>query len=149
MNEVVVLQVLGFETDYLNLLKMLVAVFVGFFIGLNRQKHIVGSRTFSLICLGATIFTFVSLIHLPGFEDSTGPMRVIAQIVSGIGFLGLGVVWKYKEKIGGLTTAATIWLVASIGVLIGLTMWPEAIVATVLAKLILMSREPSSGNNDQ
>jgi len=68
---------------------------------------------------------------------------VIAQIVTGIGFLGLGVIWRQGiGKPTGLTTAAAIWVTAAIGVLIGLGMWPEAIVGTALTLGLPYSKEP-------
>jgi putative Mg2+ transporter-C (MgtC) family protein len=69
------------------------------------------------------------------------PTRIIAQIVTGIGFLGLGVIWKQGiGKPTGLTTAASIWVTAAIGILIGLGMWTEVLVGTVLTLIILFSK---------
>jgi putative Mg2+ transporter-C (MgtC) family protein len=73
-------------------------------------------------------------------------MRVIAQIVAGIGFLGLGVIWKQGAgQPTGLTTAAAIWVTASVGVLIGLGMWVEVGTGALLTLAILYSKKPLEG----
>ena len=66
--------------------------------------------------------------------------RVISQIVTGIGFLGAGVIWKQGFKLSGLTTAAAIWVTAAIGVMIGLGFWVEALVGALLTIMVLFSK---------
>lgn len=120
-----------------SIMRLLAAVIIGFIIGFTRRHKPAGLRTFALICLGSAIFTIISIDDLGG--DKT---RIIGQIVSGIGFLGLGVIWKQGFKLSGLTTAAAIWVTASIGVLLGLALWAEAATATILTILVLFSRKP-------
>lgn len=99
-----------------DLVKLAVAVLIGGIIGAERERHnkAAGLRTMILICVGSALFTIFS-INLPGPE----PTRVAAQIVSGIGFLGAGVILREGGRITGLTTAATIWLSAALGMGIG------------------------------
>lgn len=119
--------------------RFVVATVVGLLIGLARKHMPAGIRTFSLICLGSTIFTVLST---SGTYYAMDEGRVIAQIVAGIGFLGLGVIWKGGEgKPTGLTTAAAIWVTAALGVLIGLAMWLEAAVGLVLVLITLISKK--------
>jgi putative Mg2+ transporter-C (MgtC) family protein len=121
------------------IVRLLASAVVGLFIGFARRHKPAGPRTFALFCLGCTIFAIISI----GFDAANAdPSRVIAQIVTGIGFLGLGVIWKHDEHLTGLTTAAAIWVTAAIGVLIGLGMWTEVIVGTVLTLGLLYSKEP-------
>lgn len=128
-----------YSIDFLMVIKLILAVLMGGVIGLTRRNKPAGTRTFALICFGSTIFTTISIF--PYFNSD--PMRVIAQIVSGIGFLGLGVIWRHGAgKPAGLTTAAGIWVTAAIGVLIGLGFWFEAVVSMSLAVLILYSKQP-------
>lgn len=84
----------------------------------RRSRHKpVGMRTVTLICLGSTIFTLVSILMSRSAEADPG--RIAAQVVTGIGFLGAGTILHTSGQVKGLTTAATIWAVAAIGVLIG------------------------------
>src|ERR1035437_962659 len=112
---------------------MLISVFLGLLIGLERQQHhkAVGVRTMSLICLGSTLFTCMS-VH---FVNSD-PTRIIGQIVTGIGFIGAGFIFKSGNQIIGLTTAATVWCGAALGALVGLGMYHEAYVVTFLVLFI-------------
>ena len=121
-------------------IRLVVAVFIGLSIGFSRKHKPAGMRTFALFCLGCTMFTLVSINFNQPYAD---PSRVIAQIVTGIGFLGLGVIWRQGiGKPTGLTTAAAIWVTAAIGILIGLGMWPEVIIGTILTLGLLFSKGP-------
>lgn len=114
------------------ILKILLSVAIGFIIGLEREKtgKSVGIRTVSLITLGSTLFCMMSPFE---FEDNS---RIVAQIVSGIGFLGAGIIFKTEDGIKGLTTAATIWASAAIGCLIGMEMFVEAVSGAVAIIII-------------
>jgi putative Mg2+ transporter-C (MgtC) family protein len=116
---------------------ILLAVGCGAVIGFERQlKHKpAGLRTNILICLGAAVFTLISE-RMAGGQDSI--TRIAAQIVTGVGFLGAGAVIQDRGGIHGLTTAATIWLVASIGMACGARFYYLAIITTVLAILVLV-----------
>lgn len=97
--------------------KLLAATLVGTVVGIEREiRHkVVGVKTNILICAGSTLFTSISFL-LAGSGD---PLRGVAQIVSGIGFLGAGAIFKTHDKVQGLTTAAFIWVVAAFGIIIG------------------------------
>lgn len=109
--------------------RILVCFILSFFIGLERQWHrrITGLRTNVLVCLGSFLFTYLA-VSLSIASDST---RIAAQVVSGIGFLGAGVILKDGGHITGLNTAATLWCNAAIGVLCAYGLLNEAIVGTI------------------
>lgn len=119
--------------ELFDIIPLLLSVFLGFLIGLEREsKHkSIGIRTVSLITLGSTIYTLISIHYF-----NSDPTRVIAQIVSGIGFLGAGIIFKSGNQIKGLTTAATVWTSSSIGVLVGLNLYKIAVVSTLLVLVI-------------
>lgn len=119
-------------------MRMIAAALVGLLLGYTRRRKAAGTRTFALICLGCAVFTLVSVGY--GFWGNVDSSRIVAAIVSGIGFLGLGVIWKHEGRPMGLTTAAAIWVTASLGILIGLGMWTEAGVGTILTVLLIYSR---------
>ncbi len=118
------------------------AVVCGTVIGMERKSRHkpAGMRTVTLICLGSTIFTLasVALTHHGG-----DPSRVAAQVVTGIGFLGAGAIIRHGGSIKGLTTAATIWVVAAIGVLIGAGYVVPAIGLSALVFGLLRVHAPS------
>ena len=115
------------------ILKLLISVGLGFLIGLEREKShkAVGIRTMSLITLGSTIFTLIS-----SYYPSGDPTRVIAQIVTGVGFIGAGLIFKNDTQVSGLTTAATVWCAAAVGVLVGIGLFELAIISTLLILVI-------------
>lgn len=120
----------------LELVARLVLGFVlGGLVGLEREVSLkpAGLRTHILVGLGSTLLTISSLT---AFRDAD-PARVAASIIIGIGFLGAGTIIKTKEKVIGLTTAASLWIVASIGVATGAGKYALAIVTTILAYLVL------------
>lgn len=99
------------------------AIVLGGIVGYDREKKMkaAGLKTNIMICLGATLYTVISLINVKGFHGGpVDPNRVGAQIVSGIGFLGAGAIIQGKGSVVGMTTAATIWVVAAIGYTIGI-----------------------------
>lgn len=118
--------------------KIFLSALLGFVIGWHRRMTSAGVRTFSLITLGTTVFTIISIVGFPGNTPTADQARIVAQIVSGIGFLGAGVIWKTKLELTGLTTAACIWASAAIGVSVGLGLFALAIFCTLLVVLILM-----------
>ena len=124
--------------------KLLVALFCGGLIGLERElkSKAAGIKTNMLICVGSALFT-ASSVWIASTKGQIGvegdPTRIAAQIVSGIGFLGGGAILQSKENIVGLTTAATIWLVAAIGVWIGVGQLEVAILVSILIVLVLIS----------
>ena len=116
------------------------AVLCGGAIGLERQLRgkVAGMRTAVLITLGTTFFVTESAVVMPAGVD---PSRVLGQVVTGIGFLGAGVILARGDRIVGVTTAAVIWLLAAIGSLIGFGYLRAAVVGTLLALLVLVGME--------
>lgn len=115
-----------------DLYKILFATLVGGLIGIEREyrEKAAGFRTIMLICIGATLFTIFSS-KLDG-----DPARIAANIVSGVGFLGAGVILRSGGQIVGLTTASTIWLTAALGMGIGAG---EYILVAIVVPIILMT----------
>jgi putative Mg2+ transporter-C (MgtC) family protein len=121
-----------------DLISIILAALLGAGIGLERELSgkAAGLRTNLLICLGASVFTIISREMATGAEGSV--TRIAAQIVTGVGFLGAGAIIQDRRGVHGLTTAATIWLVASIGMACGGQFYLLAIVASLIAILALI-----------
>ncbi|GAA4910265.1 MgtC/SapB family protein [Mucilaginibacter defluvii] len=124
---------ISLNTELIVFAKILAAVVLGGIIGYDREKHgrDAGIRTYAAVCAGATIFTSVAA-HL---GDLAAASRVVANIVVGVGFLGAGIISRDRDSnnSSGLTTAATIWCTAAVGVTIGLN---EFLVATGTAGVL-------------
>ena len=120
-----------------DLLSIILAVVFGAAIGLEREisGKSAGLRTNLLICLGATVFTIISRNMGGGEMDSI--TRIAGQVVTGVGFLGAGAIIQDRGGVHGLTTAATIWLVASVGMACGAGYYKLAMLTTVAALVIL------------
>jgi putative Mg2+ transporter-C (MgtC) family protein len=116
----------------------MLAALLGAGIGLERELSgkSAGLRTNLLICLGASVFTIISREMVTGTSGEV--TRIAAQIVTGVGFLGAGAIIQDRHGVHGLTTAATIWLVASIGMACGAQFYILAIVASLIAVLALI-----------
>lgn len=112
--------------------KILIATICGAIIGWEREKKnkVAGLRTNILICVGSAIFT-ISALLLSQFFSLSDPSRIISTIVTGIGFLGGGVIMKTEDKIIGITTASFIWVVSAIGILCGMGAMIMPIVLTM------------------
>ncbi|MCO4292452.1 MgtC/SapB family protein [Solitalea sp. MAHUQ-68] len=115
-------------------LRILLAFLLGALIGTERQlRHkMAGMRTNALVSVGSALFVVVSVRIL---GDQSSAARVVAQIASGIGFLGAGVIMKDSFNITGLNTAATIWCSGAIGALCGMGFWYEAVVGSIFVLL--------------
>ena len=126
------------------------ALILGFILGLEREltNKYAGLRTHILVCLGACIFTIISIYGFPSYADGDNLLlnqatgirdtgRVAAQVVSGIGFIGAGAVLRNGPMIIGLTTAATLWISAAIGMTCGVGMYGVGFVATLSAVAVL------------
>jgi putative Mg2+ transporter-C (MgtC) family protein len=113
-------------------LRLVVALILGSFIGVERelQRMPAGFRTHALVSLGSALFTIVSAEAFTG--PGADPTRIAAQIVSGIGFLGGGAILHYGGTVRGLTTAASLWSVAAVGMAAGAGLYVMAAVGTVL-----------------
>lgn len=118
-------------------LRLTVGLVLGALIGFERELHRqpAGFRTHSLVALGAALFTVVSAFGFSG--ELVDPTRIAAQIVTGIGFIGAGTILQYRGHIRGLTTAASLWAVAAIGMAAGAGMYALAVIGTVLVLVIL------------
>ena len=137
-----------FSIDFL--IRIVAALILGFFIGLEREltNKCAGLRTHILVCLGACVFTIISIYGFPSYatgdnvivDQATGIRdtgRVAAQVVSGIGFIGAGAVLRNGPMIIGLTTAATLWISAAIGMTCGVGMYSLATIATIASVAVL------------
>ena len=121
-----------------DLVSIVLAAVFGAAIGLEREisGKAAGLRTNVLICLGAAVFTIMSRHMVAGTDGSIA--RIAAQIVTGVGFLGAGAIIQDRRGVHGLTTAATIWLVASIGMACGAYFYTLAGISTLIAVLVLI-----------
>ena len=119
-------------------LKLVIALLLGALEGLEREwrKKPAGLRTHMLVSMGACLFTLVSLTTF-----GADPARVAAGIVTGIGFIGAGSIIGSKVRVRGITTAATLWIVAAIGLSVGTGMYIPALIASVLVFLVLQLRK--------
>lgn len=129
-------------------LRLFLSALLGSIIGIERERldWVAGLRTHMLVSVGATVFMLVSAF---GFSDVVGrsnvvldPSRVAAQVVSGIGFLGAGTIIFRREIIRGLTTAASLWTVAAIGLSVGGGLYVAATCATGVVFIILVGVKP-------
>ena len=118
------------------LLSFVLAVILGAIVGIERElaHRPAGLRTHMLVSLGSCLFTMMS----SSFNDQ--PAQIAAGIVAGIGFIGAGTIWAEKDKVKGITTAASLWATAAIGLTIGVGDYPVAVIVTLLVFLILSSR---------
>ncbi|NIM01424.1 MAG: hypothetical protein GTN89_11410 [Acidobacteria bacterium] len=123
----------GLGREVIGLICVIVAAICGSVIGLERERRDkpAGLRTVILICLGSTIFTLVSL-YLATQKQMADPARLASQILPGIGFLGAGAIIRARGTVVGLTTGATIWAVAAVGVTIGAGYVAAGVVFTLL-----------------
>jgi putative Mg2+ transporter-C (MgtC) family protein len=121
------------------LLRLFVAAALGGAIGIERElrERQAGLRTHLVVSVGSALFTLVSAYGFASFGGRVDPTRIAAQIVSGIGFLGAGAIIRQGLSVRGLTTAASLWLVAAIGMAAGAGYWEGALIATLGALLTL------------
>ena len=148
------------ETDIV--LRIILATVLSSIVGIEREFHHkpAGLRTNVMVGLGSCLFTLVSIRAADIFPDlkAIDPTRIAAQIVTGIGFLGAGTILFEKDRstVVGLTTAATLWVVAAVGTAIGMGLYLEAIVGTlmvfftflVLSKVVNEVRKRSSDRTE-
>lgn len=120
------------------LLRLLLAAALGALVGFQRElvHKPAGLRTHILICLGSALFTVASVM---GFAGNFDPSRVAAGVVTGIGFIGAGVILRGTrgDKVVGITTAASVWVTAAIGIAAGAGMYLIAVIAAVITLLVL------------
>ncbi len=118
--------------------KIIVATICGLIVGWEREvkNKVAGIRTHIIVCVGACLFTSTGFIL--GDQYHIDPTRVIGQIITGIGFLGAGVIFKQDDKVSGVTSAAFIWLIAAIGVLVGIGYLLSTLIFTIGLLLVLI-----------
>lgn len=123
------------QGDLLLAIRLVVAALLGGLVGLERERlgKEAGIRTYAAVTLGACAFTLIGL-HISNIEDNS---RIIANIITGIGFLGAGIIFRGTEKISGLTTAATLWAMASVGVAVAYGHYTIAAVTSIIIYLLL------------
>jgi putative Mg2+ transporter-C (MgtC) family protein len=123
-----------------------VAAVAGMAIGIEREmrEQPAGLRTHILVAVGSCLFTLVSVYGFTAYggAKSTDPSRVAAQIVTGIGFLGAGAIIRQGANVRGLTTAASLWIVAAIGMAVGVGMYWGTGVAVVITLIDLWALRP-------
>ena len=121
-------------------LRITVAMVLGIILGTERimARKTAGMRTYGLVSMGASVFVIVSMIVAEFYIDraSIGPLRVMSQIIVGIGFIGAGLIIFKGDKISGLTTAAGLWVAAAVGVSSGFGLYSIAVFVTILTLFI-------------
>ncbi len=131
-----------------SILRMALALALGALVGAERQRgdHPAGMRTHALVCLGSTVFMLVSAYAFPELTQASGgrvdPTRIAAQVVTGIGFLGAGLIFTQRNVTRGLTTAAGLWVVAAIGLAVGAGMYFIACGGSILMLMVLAVLKP-------
>ena len=127
------------DISYTDILKIAIAFALGALLGMEREyrNKPAGFRTLIMITVGATVFTILSYRI-----NSSTPDRIAANIITGIGFIGAGVIFKEGMKVSGMTTAATIWMAAAVGMAVGYGAYYLAggVTLVMLFTLILLSK---------
>lgn len=127
-----------FDYDFIfdNSIKLLVSLVLGALIGAEREYkgRNIGFRTIILITLGSTLFTILSFI----LGKDTDPARIASNIVTGVGFLGAGAIFREGANVRGMTTASLIWISAAIGMACGIAQYEFAVLVTVVTLIILL-----------
>ena len=116
------------------LINLLILLFVGYILGSERANshNLIGIRTVTLILLGAFVFTYISS------RVGGDPARIVAQVVTGTGFIGAGIIFKDGiQNVHNLTTAVLVWVLAALGCLISLSMRIESLVITIIIYVVL------------
>lgn len=133
---------MDWNVEALMALRVLIAVALGGFVGWERERHgrAAGVRTYGAVSLGACVFALIAT-HITGGNN---PHVVAAGVVTGVGFLGAGVIMKDQGSVVGLTTAATLWATASVGLAIGYGMYTLGIlVSLILFGLLSLHHAPA------
>ena len=133
---------MDFNLEIFIVAKILASLALGSIIGFDRERHgkNAGIRTYAAVSVGSTIFTSVAAHML---TDPSAASRIVANVVTGVGFLGAGIIYSdQKGTSRGLTTAATVWCTAAVGIAVGLDMFIIAVAATgVLYALLTMHHQ--------
>ena len=129
------------STEFEIFMKLFAALFLGMSLGIERALagKTAGMRTYGLVAMGSALFVIVGVVAAGGFDNATAPLeslRFTAQVISGIGFIGAGLIFFKDHAVSGVTTAAGIWVAAGIGMAIGYGLNIVAIGTTLLALLV-------------
>lgn len=135
------------HTDLIIVFRIMLAIVLAFIPGMERELtgKFAGLRTHILVCVGACVFTILSLYgfqftaHTQGVIVQDDPARIAAQVITGIGFIGAGTVMRHGSNISGITTAATLWVCAAIGMSCGCGQYVTAVVASCATLIVLIS----------
>ncbi len=123
------------------IMRLTLSVILSGLIGLERQVHRrhAGLRTHILVCLGSCLIMLTSLYIFDIYENRVplDPARIAAGVITGIGFLGAGTIIRERERVRGLTTAASLWVVAGIGLAVGCGFYLAAVFTTILSLVVL------------
>jgi len=142
------MDVISIPTDEWRLAgRLALAALLGGILGLNREIALkpAGLRTHALVSLGAALVTVTGLaLMVPPGNDLSAPGRVIQGLIAGIGFIGSGVILHRRDNytVEGLTTAATIWVIAAVGVAVGAGLWRSSIIVVVISLILLVVGGP-------
>ncbi|MBC7345752.1 MAG: MgtC/SapB family protein, partial [Clostridia bacterium] len=116
-------------------LRLILAFLFGLIIGWERtsQQKPAGSRTHGLVCLASALFMIISTYGFLDFPGQKDPARLAAQVVTGMGFIGAGAIWREGSWVRGLTTASTLWVSSALGLALGIGLYIPATVTLILA----------------
>jgi putative Mg2+ transporter-C (MgtC) family protein len=128
-------------------MRLALAALLGGVLGLNREMALkpAGMRTHALVSLGAALATVTGLaLTLPPGDDAAAPSRIVQGIVAGIGFVGSGVILHRRDNhtVEGLTTAASIWVIAATGVAVGAGLWRASVIVVIISLVLLIIGSP-------
>jgi putative Mg2+ transporter-C (MgtC) family protein len=123
------------DIDYITVARVTLAFILGGIVGFQRERarRPAGLRTHILVCAGSACFTVASVYGFQGLGTNVDPSRLAAQVLTGVGFLGAGTIFRTGSAVRGLTTASSIWITAAIGIATGLGMFWLSIFTTLLA----------------
>jgi len=128
-------------TDSQIIIRLILSVILSGLIGLERQVHrrTAGLRTHILVCLGSCHIMLTSMYVFDIYKDNVAldPARIAAGVITGIGFLGAGTIIRERQEVKGLTTAASLWVVAGIGLAVGVGFYNAAVYTTALTLIVL------------
>ncbi len=142
------MDVISIPTDEWRLAgRLALAALLGGILGLNREIALkpAGMRTHALVALGAALATITGLaLMAPPANDTSAPSRIIQGLVAGIGFIGSGVILHRRDNymVEGLTTAASIWVIAAVGVAVGAGLWRASTIVVVISLILLVIGSP-------
>lgn len=121
-------------------IKLFSVSFLSFIVGIEREfhSHPGGVITYMLVDLGSCLFTMISIFYNEKHDNAGDPMRVAAQIVSGMGFLGSATIYKSKNYVKGINSAASLWICAAIGMGVGSNMIEFSIITSIMTMILLL-----------